>query len=151
MNNEFTIEKRKATLLAVLKALGLASVVIEYSSSGDSGQVDDIAAYLPGDEKPVNIDEQYEKVYPDHIAIRVAGKLLGEDEQQLSEKLEQFAYDAIDYANLGDWCNNDGGGGTMTILIEAGTDSNGDPHDAGTISIRHYTNYVERNYESALL
>lgn len=148
-----SIEERKQFLLATLKDLGISQVVIEYSGSGDSGQVDEINAYLvDGLGVPQDIDEiAAQHAPPDEISIKVSNKLLGQEDSTLSNILEQFAYDAVECANLSDWCNNEGGGGSMTLLVEAGLDSDEEECEAGTLSIRHYYNIETKEYESATL
>jgi hypothetical protein len=151
------IQARKQNLLTELKALGLAKVVIEYSGGGDSGQVDVIAAFKPGESsdnvyKGHDVDELAKEYIPDEIPIRVSNVLLGGTDEPLSKRLEQFAYDALDAAAVSDWCNNDGGGGTMTIAVAEGqTNSEDDDIDVDVISIRHYYNVNEQVYESATL
>lgn len=148
-----SIEERKQALLVTLKNLGISQVVIEYSGSGDSGQVDEINAYLTGDPAtPEDIDKiAAQHAPPDEISIKVSNKLLGQEDKELSAILEEFAYDAIEEANLTDWYNNEGGGGAMTLLVEAGKDSDEEECEAGALSIRHYYNVVEMNHESATL
>ena len=148
-----SIEERKQALLATLKTLGISRVAINYSGSGDSGQVNEVNAYLVGDPRVVqDIDKiAAQHAPPDEISIKVSNKLLGQEDKELSAILEEFAYDAIEEANLSDWYNNDGGGGTMTLLVEAGKDSDEEECEAGALSIRHYYNVSEQIYESATL
>ena len=147
------IEKRKQTLLATLKTLGVSQIVIDYSGSGDDGQINEINAYLTSDlATPEDIDKIAAQHAPlDDIPIKVSNKLLGQKDKELSAILEEFAYDAIDAANLSDWVNNEGGGGVMTLLVEAGEDSDQEKHEAGVLSIRHYYNVETKEYESATL
>lgn len=144
------IEERKQHLLEELRALKIIKIVIDYSGSGDSGQIDTVSAYREGDTEPQEPD-QIERDSPFDIPVRVSNALLGDGDKTLSARLEQFAYDALDAANVGDWVNGDGGDGVLTILVEKGDDSEEEEHDAGTISIRHRTFYTESDNSSFTL
>lgn len=144
------IEERKQHLLEELRALKIVKVVIEYSGSGDSGQVDTVSAYREGDTQPQEPDV-IAKDSPFDVPIRVSNAILGNDNAKLSARLEQFAYDALDAADVDDWYNNDGGEGILTILVKTGDDSELEEFDAGAISIRHRTFYTESDCSSFTL
>lgn len=90
---------------------------------------------------------------PEVIVLKVRDRLLGEPMEKMSTVLEQFAYDTLDNIGADDWCNNEGGQGTMTIYIDRNPDdvdaAIADPLTAnppeGRIEIHHETNYTEIN------
>lgn len=145
-----SIEERKAGFLEILKNLGVAKVVIDYSGSGDSGQIDTISAYRADDlETDPNGAQDVDDLVRAHapaneIVMRVAAKLLDEKDEKLSSALEQFAYDALESLDVEDWCNNDGGDGVMTIYVEAG-ENDGEEYPAGHIRVDHGYNVSERH------
>jgi hypothetical protein len=91
-----------ASRLALLEArvLGVRTLTIEYSGSGDSGSINDIAfdggSYTPQSD------------------VDAPGQ------PRLYTRLEQAAYEVLGPLPF-DWQNNDGGSGTLTIDIVAGT------------------------------
>lgn len=135
---------RKSFILEHLAALGIDYVEVEYSGSGDSGQVDNVAGYRR------KSDDSYEKadvnapLSPEVVPLLVSRRLLDEPMDEMSKALEDFCYDALDHVNASDWCNNDGGGGKMTIFVVDGEDEYGDERPAGTIHFEHYYNVVHR-------
>jgi hypothetical protein len=145
-----SIQSRKEDFLRILKDLGVVKLVIDYSGSGDSGQIDTISAFRSSDVETdpngaQDVDELVKAHAPaNEIAMRVAGVLLDEKDESLSSALERFAYDALESLNVEDWCNNDGGDGIMTIYVEAGEDE-GEPYPAGHIQINHGYNVNERH------
>lgn len=148
-----SIQQRKEEFLEILKRLGIVQVVIDYSGSGDSGQIDTISAYRSGDlemdpNRAQNVDDLTAKHAPAYeIAMRVANVLLDKEDEKLSGRLEQFAYDALESLNVDDWCNNEGGDGVMTIYVEAGKDEY-DQYPAGHIQVAHSINITERQGSS---
>lgn len=110
-------QKRDA-ILDQLRALGVVRVEIRYSGSGDSGAVDEVHAYMAAaPDDPVHPNDVLPKT-PEGVAIRVGNKLLGRD-TGLYRELEEFAYDALNEANVDDWVNNDGGEGSIEIDLTA--------------------------------
>ena len=85
----------KTALLTALQEAGVTVAVIEYSGCGDSGQVDTIEL------QPSGIGEA--------ATIR-----------KLEEQLEGFTALLIDHYHCG-YENNEGGGGSVTIDVVAGT------------------------------
>lgn len=130
----------KAALMARLRAVGITYVVAEYSGGGDSGQVDGITAYDAA-QKALDLGEVRE---PNPVALQVVAKLENKEHESLQKTVENLVYDALDFVDAGDWCNNDGGDGTLHIYVEAG-ELDGEPVAAGTIKITHNVNYMKQN------
>lgn len=99
----------KANIIAALKAQGVVLVEAEYDGEGDSGQINDIAAY-----KADNSTLDLTKIGP--IA-------LGDDDQDarsyntLHELLDEFAWEVLWHHHEG-FENNDGGFGKVVIDVE---------------------------------
>lgn len=90
----------KLPILIKLKDLGVESVEISFSGSGDSGDLDDVSFYK-AEGKYVNYDE----VNSNPIYKEAQDELL-------SDEMAEY----IDYAIEGaDWYNNDGGFGTIRL------------------------------------
>lgn len=140
------IDKRN-WLITELARLGIERVVIDYSGSGDDGSINEISAYKVG-EDPDNlkvrhdVDEIFNSFHePGQIATRVSNELLDRGEKNLSTILSDFAYIALDHMSVPDWINNDGGGGKMTIYVQAV-----DGHEAGKVVTDHYYNEMKETY-----
>lgn len=141
------MKKDKEELMAELKKLGVHQLHIEYSGSGDDGQVQNITAFI-GDDK-YDIDELFDQANPNEIAVKVADEMLGRSSDKLSDRLELFAYEALNHVNASDWINNEGGGGTIVFFVEEGEyTSNGEFYPAGHIHFDHYWNKTEAVYET---
>ncbi len=138
------ITTRRDAILAELRKLGIAQLEVEYSEysgSGDSGQIDTICAFTAHDlveltkpnarvyEIARDVDVLVEAHYGDEgqLAIRVSNKLLGAADKLLSDILEKFAYDLLDYFDVPDWGNNDGGEGTITIYVDGDANEGYEP------------------------
>jgi hypothetical protein len=99
-----------------LKRLGATSVVVSYSGSGDSGQIDEVSVYRNKEQ----IKSQ------ENVSILVASSKWSEDDGwiervkstplALEAALEQFVYDWIESEHSG-WENNDGASGECTIEV----------------------------------
>lgn len=141
------ITTRKDAILAELRKLGIAQLKIDYSGSGDSGEIDTICAFTAHDlvelTKPYEIARDVDVLAEAHygeegqIAVRVSNKLLGAADKPLSDILEEFAYDLLDYFDVPDWGNNDGGEGTITIYVDG--DAN-EGYEPGHILCNHKRN-----------
>jgi len=114
---ETIIEKRKikkltfdeAMSITYLKDLGGKWITVEFSGSGDDGAIDD-----------VELRDHLETYIPCKIGI--------------SSMLEEVFYNCIDDLAQweGDWINNDGGYGTLTVDLE---------HNMYELSISFRTTY----------
>lgn len=141
--------KTKDELMAELKALGVALLVIEYSGGGDSGAIDAISAYVADNGTSKDVDELFRATH-DEITVRVSQTLMDEQPKDFSTRLEEYAYEFL-LDDLSDWCNNDGGSGKVMVFVEPGLDDHGNEHEAGEIHIHHRTFYTETNYEEITL
>lgn len=112
-------------ILFNLAGQGYSCIRVEYSGGGDEGHIQDINVML---RKGTNPDvEFYEQA--------------GEDGPPLDEKLADIIRDkAYKYIldNADDWCNNEGGGGTLYIST-----------DDGEYYADHYVNQIT-TYDSIL-
>ena len=99
-----------------LKRLGATSVVVSYSGSGDSGQIDQVSIYQDKTElKPVK-----------KISILIATSKWNQESgwiervqsksMPLADALEALVYDWIESEHAG-WENNDGASGECTIEV----------------------------------
>jgi len=97
-----TNEKVKAegipsnTLIGLLQAAGYSHVVMKYDGQGDSGQVEEVIGYKNGD--IAALDEVFIK------------------------KLDILAYDILEHYCPGDWVNNEGGFGQITVHLSGDAD-----------------------------
>lgn len=80
-----------------LKDLGVDRVEIQYSGSGDSGDIDDVTYYNKAGEV-VEIEGEYEEVH---------------------NKLQDYALTLLN--DIEDWWNNDGGYGVLNMFISENT------------------------------
>jgi hypothetical protein len=76
--------------LLILKGMGVKKVDVAYSGSGDEGYVNDVVCTPPL------------------------------ERSQVITRLEELLYDYLDPAHVGDWVNNEGGFGELTISLETG-------------------------------
>ena len=80
-----------------LKDLGVDTVEVNYSGSGDSGDIDDVTYYNKADEV-VEIEREHEEVH---------------------NKLQDYALTLLN--DIEDWWNNDGGWGVLNMFISENT------------------------------
>ena len=88
---------KNSEVILELKDLSVDKVEIEYSGSGDSGEIDDITYYNKAGEV-VEIEGEYEDVH---------------------EKVRDYADNIL--SNIEDWWNNDGGYGILNLFITENT------------------------------
>lgn len=87
-NRKGTLEGNYPAILAALYAMKITTVIIHFAGSGDSGEVEEVEFF-----------SGKKKVAEPTLENRTAGDLL----DNLTELIE------------GDWYNNDGGQGTITV------------------------------------
>lgn len=150
MSNDIT--KTKQQLVAELLALGVHRAVIEYSGSGDSGAIDEVAAYMDVGKNRADIrdvDELNAAAPLSNAAaiFQVTNRLMGNKDNALSKRLEQFGYDVLEHLNVSDWVNNDGGGGKLTIYA-VDAEHDGEEVAAGTVKVNHYYNEITSHDEA---
>lgn len=116
LNAESRLQLNRRRLHKALKRLGATSVVVSYSGSGDSGQIDEVSVYR--DEVQIKSEK--------NVSILVASSKWTEadgwservksETMTLEAALEQFVYDWIESEHAG-WENNDGASGECTITV----------------------------------
>lgn len=101
-------EQELMQTLIRLADLGVTGIRINYEGSGDSGCIEDM--YYT-DEEGVSIGEVQNLPWD--------SKNLRELSNELANNIENFAHAQI-LDDIEDWWNNDGGSGTMAILVPSG-------------------------------
>lgn len=140
----------KEKIIARLKSLNVTRCEVGYSGGGDSGSINTVTVFLKDDDDGrTDVDELIAETETDEskIIINVTDRILGEKRSSFQEEIESLCYDALDQVGADDWCNNDGGCGTMTIYVEDGEGMD-QHHVAGSIRIEHSTYYTETNDSS---
>lgn len=104
---------KKTALIQVLKPLGIDTAIITYDGEGASGQIEDICA-TNSENLPIHVDQ-----------ISITGSAGDEADTKTSgatlrSYLEDFAWSVL-YAYHDGFENNEGGYGTLTIEVNAGT------------------------------
>ena len=89
------------TALLELKELGVIEIEISYSGGGDDGAIDDV-------ELQYNLSGNRTR----------ADRQLPEGWDEIKNELEEWTYERL--GTEGDWVNNDGGEGTITIQVPSG-------------------------------
>jgi hypothetical protein len=109
-------------ICAVLKQLAITQCTMQFDGGSDTGQLSDIE--LTG----LHTEPEFVPFTPELVTVTLDGKRVCFNPFQhdrrpptLKDWLRQWFYDVgtdlVEY----DWCNNDGGGGMITILPEKGT------------------------------
>lgn len=104
-------------ILEALKKLDITRVVISYSGSGDSGQIDDVSLYHGNEIIEIKTE----------LVVRISKsrwnadlskwiEYSADESHVLSEALRDFVYDWIESEYAG-WENNDGASGECTIEV----------------------------------
>lgn len=112
-----------AFLIDFLASIGVTSAELSFSGGGDSGDVDSVtfehrSGRAPAREK---IAETWRLAVARHYLLFPeytldCFKVDGAEPVKLEELVEGYFYKYID-GNLGDWVNNEGGGGTVEIRV----------------------------------
>ncbi|MDR8763318.1 DUF6878 family protein [Burkholderia multivorans] len=113
-----------AQLSTVLRAAGAVSATAEYAGYGDSGDHFEIAIQWPAD--PAGNADATEPRSTTSDSL---------DYPDFDNQFENLVWDAVSSAGHDGWENNEGGGGTFTLLPD------------GTATLEHYDN-VENSNES---
>ena len=103
-------------LLIQLADLGVTGIQISYEGSGDSGCIDEVL--YTTDKLPENLEEAFDKIRSLNNWQQDA-KYLRNLDSGLSSDIESFAEEKI-LDSIEDWWNNDGGYGTLCILVPSG-------------------------------
>ncbi len=104
----------KTALFDALSAAGITKVVVHFDGYGDSGQIEDIAAYAGDADAEIPSG-----------AIEIAQPRWGEPETHhdscsLRDAIEALSYDALEETH-GGWENNEGAYGDFTFDVAART------------------------------
>jgi len=109
-------ENEMTGLLLQLADLGVTGIRIYYEGGGDDGSIESIT-YTTGRAADYTDEEMLEIIKDvDYLNSENDLSVLN---NELSRKLEEFAHCTI-LDNIEDWWNNDGGYGTLCILIPSG-------------------------------
>jgi hypothetical protein len=120
--------RNKAIVFAALAEAGIHKVTVEYDGSGDSGQIEDVAAWNAGDTRiqfPSEINIQLISEIPEHPL----------PEQSFEAAVETLAWDYLEIYS--GWENNDGAFGTFVFDVPA-----------RTVTLEHNERYTEVNTTS---
>ena len=109
-------ETMMTSLLIKLADLGVTGIQIYYEGSGDSGCIDEVL--YTTDKLPENIQDAFDKIRSLN-SWEEGAKYLRNLDSGLSSDIESFAEEKI-LNGVEDWWNNDGGYGTMCILVPSG-------------------------------
>ena len=109
-------ETMMTSLLIQLADLGVTGIQIYYEGSGDSGCIDEVL--YTTDKLPENLEDAFDKIRSLNTWDEES-KYLRNLDSGLSSDIESFAEEKI-LDSIEDWWNNDGGYGTMCILVPSG-------------------------------
>jgi hypothetical protein len=101
-------EQELTQTLIQLADLGVTGIRINYEGGGDSGCIEDI---MYTDKEGVSLDEVQNLPW--------GSKDLKELNNELADNIENFTTDTI-LDTIEDWWNNEGGSGTLAILVPSG-------------------------------
>lgn len=136
--SELTLfQANHAELFDELKHMNVNYVIVEYSGSGDSGQIDSVTGYeqqsfgktLEFDElcsedfraqEGLDIDTVARPGEPEKIKKAVIDRLKNQTDKTFADQLDELCMDALTEVNATDWYNNEGGGGKMILDVRAG-------------------------------
>ena len=104
------------SLLIQLADLGVTGIQIYYEGSGDSGCINEVL--YTTDKLPENIQDAFDKIRCLNTWDEES-KYLRNLDSGLSSDIESFAEEKI-LDSIEDWWNNEGGYGTMCILVPSG-------------------------------
>ena len=104
-------------VLPVLRQHGIEHVWVSFAGGGDSGQIDDVEF------SPRLTDEALTAPCHRTESSWIGGewrRANGVEDVPLKAAIEDITYDYLEATGV-DWYNNDGGQGTLSIDVEAGT------------------------------
>lgn len=118
MSNIFPSQEHRDELLMRLKLLGIAVITVDFSGSGDNGNINDVLAHT-ADDVEVNLDDQplmswMEETSTYNSVTRQWDKSYHPVHLSLESILTKMTEQALEETDL-DWYNNDGGQGDLTI------------------------------------
>ena len=109
-------ETMMTSLLIQLADLGVTGIQIYYEGSGDSGCIDEVL--YTTDKLPEDEEEAFDKIRSLN-SWEEGAKYLRNLDSGLSSDIESFSEEKI-LNDVEDWWNNEGGYGTMCILVPSG-------------------------------
>ena len=109
-------ETMMTSLLIQLADLGVTGIQIYYEGSGDSGCIDQVL--YTTDKLPESLEDAFDKIRSLNTWDEES-KYLRNLYSGLSSDIESFAEEKI-LDSIEDWWNNEGGYGTMCILVPSG-------------------------------
>ena len=109
-------ETMMTSLLIQLADLGVTGIQIYYEGSGDSGCIDQVL--YTTDKLPENLEDAFDKIRS-LSSWDEGAKYLRNLDSGLSSDIESFSEEKI-LNDVEDWWNNEGGYGTMCILVPSG-------------------------------
>ena len=109
-------ETMMTSLLIQLADLGVTGIQIYYEGSGDSGCINEVL--YTTDKLPENLEDAFDKIRCLN-SWDEESKYLRNLDSGLSSDIESFAEEKI-LDSIEDWWNNEGGYGTMCILVPSG-------------------------------
>jgi hypothetical protein len=124
-------------LIAQLKLLNVKEFRINFDGGGDDGQIDEIEFYNTNNETFDIPSDMISWVYHDFN-----GQEAKDAKVTLHKAIEDLGYQMLDETGH-DWVNNDGGYGTIDVLLEG---EDGKPSVHMEINIR-YTNEDQYDYD----
>ena len=109
-------ETMMTSLLIQLADLGVTGIQIYYEGGGDSGCIDEVL--YTTDKLPEDEEEAFDKIRSLN-SWEEGAKYLRNLDSGLSSDIEEFATEKI-LDDLENWWNDEGGYGTMCILVPSG-------------------------------
>ena len=109
-------ETMMTSLLIQLADLGVTGIQIYYEGSGDSGCIDEVL--YTTDKLPEDEEKAFDKLRSLN-SWEEGAKYLRNLDSGLSSDIESFSEEKI-LNGVEDWWNNEGGYGTMCILVPSG-------------------------------
>jgi len=119
----FPSKEHRIALLTRLRTLGTTSVLVTFSGSGDSGNIDEAELYVGAEGKRMAVPHgevldwvSYESRYNPNASLGESAWTRVETpvRMELGEVLKNMVADALEESML-DWYNNDGGQGQLLI------------------------------------
>ena len=102
-------ELEMTELMLELSGMGVTGILIRYDGAGDSGQIEEIQYCT----KPIDAVEDVEdNVHFDSPELCVLSS-------DLKSRIEDFTYRKL-LEDIEDWYNNEGGYGTVSIMVPSG-------------------------------
>jgi hypothetical protein len=120
-----------------LSGMGITGILIRYDGSGDSGQIEEIQYCTEPIDAVEDVEDNVHYESPELSALS----------SDLKSRIEDFTSDKL-LENIEDWYNNEGGYGTVSIMIPSGQYSI--DNNIRVIEYENYThegNLIEKSAE----